>query len=248
MKDDKCFSIVVVFLMLHHVPAAARFVADLGAVQGRFLFSFAHYYDPANVALGPLRVLNDYRLAPRSSQPLHPHSEIEIVTIVLAGALTYADAAGNLRDLRAGQVLRLTAGAAFQHAESNRGATAAHALELWFAPGQPNLQPSQEQKAIDFPARANEWTPLVSGRGDGGAAAVFLNGDATVWWANLTPGATLAYAADESRQHLVYAVDGSAALNGERLEAGDHVRLSGETHLTVASPAGARVLLVDVPR
>ncbi len=216
-------------------------------MQGQFLFSFGHHYDPANVGLGPLRVLNDYTLAPRTSLPLHPHTDVELVTIVLAGALTYADAAGNLRDVRAGQVLRLTAGAGIQHAESNRGSTPAHALELWFQPAQPALQPSQELRAVDFQTQTDQWTPLVSGRGDGGGAAVFLNCDATAWWANLRPGAILAYAADDDRQALVYAVEGSVTLNGERLEAGDHARLSGETHLTLASPGGGAVLLVDVP-
>ena len=233
--------------MPHHYPAAARLLADLGGLRVHSLFSFAHHHHPDNLTLGPLRVFNDYTLAGRTALPLHPHSEVEIVTIVLDGILTYADAQDNLRDLRAGQVLRLTAGTGTQHAEANRGAAPAHALELWFQPAQPNLQPSQEQKMLDFQAYANEWIPLVSGRGDGGEAAVFLNCDATVWWANLRPGAALTYAAADERQLLLYAVEGALTLNGQPLQAGDHAQLNGETHLALSSPAGAAVLLVDVP-
>lgn len=232
--------------MIAHLPAATRFEADLGGLQARFLFSFAHYYDAANVGFGSLRVLNDYLLAPRTALPLHPHTEVEIVTIVLGGALTFSDAAGNHRDMHAGQVLRLTAGAATQHAEANRGTTLARALELWFQPSQLNLEASQEQKAVAFQANPNQWTSLVSGRGDGGEAAVFLNCDATAWWANVTSGATLTYAADDDRQLLVYVVEGSLILNDQALAAGDQVRINGETRLTLASPAGAKVLLVDV--
>ncbi|MBC7449732.1 MAG: pirin family protein [Hymenobacteraceae bacterium] len=232
--------------MLQLIPADARFFADLGGLQAHFLFSFAHYYDPANVEFGPLRTFNDVTLAPRTALPLHPHTEVEIVTIVLDGALTYSDAAGNHRDVRAGHVLRLTAGTGTQHAEANRGNGPAHALELWFRPGQAGLLPSQEQKMIAFQPRAAAWTALVSGRGDGGEAAVFLNCDATVWWASLAPGVSLPYVADDDRQLLVYAVAGTATINGESLPAGAHFRCSPAARLTIATAAGASVVLVDV--
>ena len=136
--------------MPHHYPAAARLLADLGGLRVHSLFSFAHHHHPDNLLLGPLRVFNDYTLAGRTALPLHPHSEVEIVTIVLDGILTYADAQDNLRDLRAGQVLRLTAGTGTQHAERNHLAGPAHALELWFRPQVAGLQPSQEQRTIGF--------------------------------------------------------------------------------------------------
>lgn len=233
--------------MTHH-PADSRFVADLGGTQGHFLFSFGHYFDPDNLGLGPLRAFNDVSLAPRVAGPLHPHVEVEIVTVVLSGTLTYADQTQNLRDVPAANVLRLTAGTGTQHAESNRGTVPARALELWFRPGQAGLQPSQEQKRLDLHT-PNRWTPLVSGRGDGGGEAVFLNCDATVWWANLAPGASLAFAPDAAagaRSLLVYVVSGAATGNGQPLAPGDQVRLSNE-RLTLGSATGAQMVVVDVP-
>ncbi len=232
--------------MLQYVPAAARFAADLGGLQAQFLFSFAHHQDPENVSFGPLRAFNDFTLAPRTALPLHPHTEVEVVIIALEGTLTYSDAAGNHRDLRTGHALRLTAGTGTQHAEANRGASAAHALELWFQPGQANILPSQEQKRIDLEARSTGWTPVVSGRGDGGGDAVFLNCDASVWWAALPAGASQTYLADDDRQLLLYAVSGALVVNGQPLAAGDHVRLVAESRVVVASPTGGKVLLVDV--
>ena len=236
--------------MLSPIPADARFAADLGSMQAYFLFSFAHYYDADNLNFGPLRVLNDFTLAPRGASPLHPHAEVEIVTLVLEGALTYTDATDTDRLLPAGHGLRLTGGTGLHHAEANRGSTPARALELWFAPSQAGFLPAQEQKALDFLARANEWLPLASGRGDGGAHAIFLNCDATVWWAALRPGATLAYAPDDTegpRQLLLYVVGGSATVNGTALAGGAHLRLPEPPALTLYSAGGAQVLLIDLP-
>ncbi len=231
---------------MQHYPAATRFAADLGGLQGQFLFSFAHHFDPENLGFGALRVFNDYILAPRTALPLHPHVEVEIVTIVLAGTLTFADAADNMREVHAGQVLRTTAGTGTQHAESNRAQAPAHSLELWFQFGPKALQPSLEHKTLDFQHRANEWVPLVSGRGDGGAAAVFLNGDATVWWANLRPGATLHYTPDDNRQLLLYAVTGEVTVQGRPVAPGDHLRLTPATAVQLSSAGFSAVLLIDM--
>ena len=232
-----------------HLPAAARFHADLGDVQVDFLFSFAHYYDPANPGFGALRVLNDQVVAPRTALPLHAHTEVEIVLIGLTGTLTYSDAAGNHRDLPAGSVLRLTAGTGLQHAEANRTATEARALELWFVPGKASLLPTQEQQAIWFATHPDTWVPLASGRGDGGSAALFLNCDATVWATALTAGRSLSYAPDDAtgaRQLLLYVLSGAVTVNGQPLAAAEQLRLSPAAALTVTAPEKAQLLLIDL--
>jgi quercetin 2,3-dioxygenase len=228
-------------------PPESRLFADHGALQAYCLFSFAHLTDPENVQFGPLRVFNDEVLSPRAALPLHPHAEMELVTIGLAGALTYADAQGYQRTVAAGDVQRLTAGTGMQHAESNRGLTAAHTLQLWLLPGQRGLQASQEQRSIPFLTSRDEWVPLGSGRGDGAGQALFLNCDASIWWATLSPGRSLPYVPDEDRRQLLYVVSGAVTLNGRQLTTHAHARLENEQHLTIASPDGGSVVLVDLP-
>lgn len=229
------------------IPAAARFHADHGGVQAYFLFSFAHHVDPDNLGFGVLRAFNDEELAPRAGFALHPHTELEIVTIVLDGTLTQQDAAGQTTTTGAGDVHRLTAGTGMQHQEVNRDRTPLHRYQLWFRPSQPGLQPAQETRTLDFLTRTGAWVPLVSGRGDGGGAALFMNCDATVWWANLTPGQALTYAAEDGRRLFVYVAAGSPVLNGQQLEPNGQVRLSSQTHLTLAATEPAAVVLVDMP-
>lgn len=231
---------------MRHIPAAQRFHADHGWLQSNFLLSFAHYFDPENLHFGALRVFNDDEIAPRAGFPQHPHAEMEIVTIVLDGAVTHHDSLGNQTTIRAGEVQRMTAGTGLQHSEMNRGSEPVHLYQLWFLPTGRGLQPSYEQRAIPFLTRRHEWVALVSGRGDGAGQALFLNADATVWWANLEPGRPLPYAADEDRNLLVYVAGGTVTLNGQRLETNDQARLTGEQHLTFAATEPASVVLVDV--
>ena len=66
---------------------------------------------------GPLRVFNDDTIAPHSGFPQHPHSEMEIVTLVLDGEITHEDTMGNNTTIKKGEVQRMTAGTGLAHWE-----------------------------------------------------------------------------------------------------------------------------------
>nr|GFD14931.1 hypothetical protein [Tanacetum cinerariifolium] len=63
---------------------------------------------------GPLRVFNDDTVAPQNGFPQHPHSEMEIVTLVLEGEVSHEDTLGNRTAITAGEVQRMTSGAGAQ--------------------------------------------------------------------------------------------------------------------------------------
>ena len=228
------------------LPADARFAADFGWLQSHFLFSFAHHFEPDNVHLGALRVFNDDQLAPHSGYPEHPHAEVEIVHIVLSGTLAHTDGQGVRTLVRAGGVLRLTAGTGCRHTEANPSADAPlHLYQLWFRPRERGLQPAIEHRATDFLNRPAGWTVLLSSAPTGNA--VFLNADATVWWANLEVGRPLPFAATETRQYLLYVAAGTVRLNGQVLEINAQARLTGEKFLTLeAVGEEAAVVLVEL--
>ncbi len=107
--------------MLAHIPDAARHhAAPATWLSSYFLFSFADYFERDNMHFGPLRVFNDDTVAPQNGFPQHPHSEMEIVTIVLDGEVNHEDTLGNRTSIRAGEVQRMTAGTGVAHSEMNR--------------------------------------------------------------------------------------------------------------------------------
>ena len=74
--------------MIQVIRAHERHFTDFGWLKTYWLFSFAEYYDPANIQFGALRVFNDDVVAPHTGFGTHAHEEMEIITIVLDGAVT----------------------------------------------------------------------------------------------------------------------------------------------------------------
>ena len=66
-------------------PAEKRGVTQIDWLDSRHSFSFGDYVDRANMGFGPLRVINDDRVAAGGGFGTHPHRDMEILTYVLSG-------------------------------------------------------------------------------------------------------------------------------------------------------------------
>ena len=234
--------------MLQHIPAADRHhAAPAPWLSSYFLFSFADYHDRHNLRFGPLRVFNDDSVAPQNGFPQHPHSDMEIVTLVLEGEITHQDTLGNHTAIKAGEVQRMTAGTGVAHSEMNRQDKALRLYQLWFLPTQRDLAPSYEQKDLGFlHGNKNELVPLATGQ-KVLEDVVYMNSNSTVYWANLGADKEIDFKTFPLRLTFIYVKEGSLVVNGVALGPNDQARISDEHSVRVVATKDAQLILVDLP-
>jgi len=122
--------------------AEERGRAEHGWLHTRFSFSFADWYDPERMGFGALRVINDDVIDADSGFDLHPHNNMEIITIVMEGAVTHGDSIGNQEVVPAGDVQVMSAGTGVVHSEHNNSLDETLKLfQIWILPKSRNIEP-----------------------------------------------------------------------------------------------------------
>lgn len=232
--------------MLNIRKADERGCSDFGWLDSRHTFSFGRYYDPAQMGFGPLRVINDDRIAPGSGFPTHPHANMEILSYVLEGALAHRDSLGTGSVILPGDVQRMSAGTGIRHSEFNGSQTEpAHFLQIWIIPEKDGIAPGYEQKA--FAPEEKRGRLRLVGSCDGRDGSVTIHRDVDLYAALLRDGETVRHVVAPGRIGWLQVARGGATLNGAALSAGDGVAIEANGALTLvgASP-DAELLLFDM--
>ena len=220
--------------------------ADHGWLEGRHSFSFADYHDPAHMGFGNLRVINEDRIAPGSGFGTHGHSDMEILTYVLEGALAHQDSRGNGSTSVPGDVQRMSAGSGVRHSEYNHEkAGTTHFLQIWIEPSVRGIAPSYEQKHFDAASKRGRLRLIASP--DGAEGSVVIHQDARVYAALLDGAERAEHQLALGRRAYVHVARGSVTVQGKRLSEGDAIKLEKVTGITREQGARAEVLLFDLP-
>jgi redox-sensitive bicupin YhaK (pirin superfamily) len=217
---------------------------DFGWLQTYHSFSFADYYDPANLNWGALRVFNDDVVQPGRGFDRHPHRDMEILTYVLSGELEHRDSMGNVGVVRPGGVQYLSAGTGITHSEYNHSREhPVHLVQMWVLPRARGLEPRYGQVDFEPAERLGRWLPIASGE-SGKTARISIWQDATAYVARVE-GHRLTHTIAPGRLAFLFVAGGSVEANGESLQAGDALRLAGPLELDVQGTG--ELVLWDVP-
>lgn len=183
-------------------------------------FSFGNYYDPQFMGFSDLRVINDDIVEPGRGFEMHPHNNMEIITVVLSGALKHKDSLGSGSVIRPGEIQKMTAGSGILHSEFNPSATEpSHFLQIWLMPDLRDLRPDYEQKNFSEPELKNRLCLIVSP--DKENNSIQIHQDARIWQSLLDEKQSVSYKISADRTVWLQIASGSVALNNKPLVAGD---------------------------
>lgn len=232
--------------MIQKITAHDRYHIESDWLSAYWLFSFDRYYDPNNMAFGPLRVFNHDTIKGGAGFPTHQHREMEIVTYVLQGELAHKDSTGGVGLIRPGEVQRMTAGTGVAHSEFNASETeVAKLLQMWVLPERAGLTPSYEQKQFSAEERTGKLLPVASGQDMPGAVKVHQ--DVTFYVARLNVGDTITHSIAPQRRAFLYVIEGAVEINEDLFNTGDQARIVSESGLTLKATTGSEIILIDLP-
>lgn len=218
--------------------------AQHGWLDSHHTFSFAGYYDARHMGFGPLRVINDDRVAPGAGFGTHPHRDMEIISYVVDGALEHRDSMGHGSIIRPGDVQRMSAGTGVRHSEYNHDAAEpVRFLQIWIEPRTKGLEPSYAQHTFGD-QRVNRLRLVVAP--DGADGALTIAQDVRIYASVLEAGHQLEHTLGEGHSAWLQVVRGDLVLNGEPLKEGDGAALTTATELTMHTEGSAEFLLFDL--
>ena len=227
--------------------ANTRGHADHGWLKTYHTFSFANYYDPARVHFGALRVLNDDIVQGGTGFGMHSHDNMEIVTIMLQGAVEHRDNSGGHGIIKFGEVQIMSAGSGISHSEFNASKTERlNLLQIWVFPNVRNIKPSYGQKTFNPADRVNKLQLIVSPAQNNGT--LFMNQNAWFSIGTLKKNFTGEYKIMQAGNGVyAFVIEGDVTINNQGLNRRDGLGIWETDMLMISAVTNSEVLLMDVP-
>ncbi len=225
---------------------SSRGAADHGWLQSNHSFSFGHFYNPEEMGFGPLVVINEDRVLPAKGFGTHSHSDMEIISYVLSGALEHKDSMGTGSVIQYGDVQRMSAGTGVSHSEFNHSSTErVHFLQIWIEPNVKGIPPSYEEKHFDTASKIGNLRLIASP--DGKDGSVLIQQDANIYAAILGESDQLKQLLTAGRTGYVHVIRGQVDVNGVALNTGDALKIKDIAEVEFTNASDVELLFFDLP-
>lgn len=227
--------------------SADRGYADHGWLKATHSFSFAGYYDPAKIHFGVLRVLNDDIVAGGMGFGMHPHDNMEIITIPFSGSLAHKDSMGNLGTISFGEIQVMSAGTGITHSEFNNSKTdEVRLFQIWLFPNKKNVIPRYDQISYDKEKMNNEWLQIISPNTEDEGS--WIHQDAWFHLGKFDAGNTASYTTKKNGNGLyIMVIEGEIEIDGNILSTRDAIGIEDVDTLTINMHQESFILLMDIP-
>lgn len=228
--------------------SAERGHVDHGWLKATHSFSFGNYQNRNRMNFGKLRVLNDDIVAPSRGFGMHPHQDMEIITIPLAGALKHADNMGNEAVITTGEVQVMSAGTGVYHSEHNASDTEpVNLFQIWIFTDKIGHTPRYDQKKFSSDDRNEKWQLLVSP--DGKKGSLMIHQNAFISAIDATSETETTYQLKSAGNGVYFMVtEGAVTIEGAELEKRDAAGFwSFSKSLKIQFNKSTSLLAIEVP-
>lgn len=228
-------------------PSKTRGEANHGWLQARHSFSFANYFNPERIQFGALRVLNDDIIAPGKGFGMHPHDNMEIITIPLEGALEHKDSMNNIGVIEADEVQVMSAGTGVYHSEYNKNSNqSVNLLQLWVLPNQKNITPRYDQKNIKEFKKINTLYPIITPNSED--STLWIHQDAWFHMGDFNQETRVSYPLNKDGNGVyIFIIEGTAEIEGEKLQKRDALGVWETNSISLIAKENTRALIIEIP-
>ena len=230
-----------------HFRAVDTSYSELGWRDMYRFFSRQASDRPERGHFGVLHVFNSGTIDPQQGYPMHPHDNVEIVTIPFRGTWEHRDTVGNVRQFGAGSVQSITAGTGLAHSEFNASATdSLTTMQFWLFTRKRGVAPRYDLYDYASVQVPNELTQIASPHDDEG---VRIEQDAWFHIGRFDGGRSFTYSRHlESNGIFIYVTRGEFEVMDYELGERDALGIEGSNIVTgQALSQGSEVLLIEVP-
>jgi len=224
----------------------SRGYANHGWLKTYHTFSFANYYNPKRVHFGKLRVLNDDWVAPSEGFDMHPHQNMEVISIPLKGYLRHGDSIQNTNVITPGYIQVMSAGTGIVHSEHNNSAEEPlEFLQIWVFPREENTTPSYKDFDIKSLLKKNDLSLILSPDGKTPAS---INQDAWFSIGELEAGMVKEYRLyNKNNGVYLFVLEGEVEVSNNILSRRDGAGFWETENILIEVLKNSKILLMEVP-
>ncbi|GAA4330032.1 pirin family protein [Flaviaesturariibacter amylovorans] len=229
-----------------YFPASARGLKDIGWLQSHFFFSFSDFQDPTRTAFGSLLAFNDDFLAAGKGFGLHPHGNMEIISVMLQGSMSHKDSLGYENVVHEDGVQIMSAGSGLRHEEHNVGEGPVNFLQIWITPKIANITPRYQFRSFPKAQRHNRLVTIVSS--EEGASHCWINQNAKLSLGLFDAGSTTGYDFNPANKCLfIFVIRGSIDVSGQPVAERDALGIWNTGSITVKAVTDCEYLIIETP-
>lgn len=216
---------------------------DHGWLKTKHTFSFSQYYNPERIHFGTLRVINDDKIAPSEGFDLHPHQDMEIITIPLKGYVRHGDSLDNSQVITRGEIQVMSAGTGIYHLEYNGSETEElELLQIWIFPREKDLAPRYNSYQITDLLKKNDISLFLSPNSEASIAQ-----DAWLSWANLDKSVSKEYKLyGQNTGVYIFVVEGMVKIGDDILSRRDGIGITEVDKIDITALEDSEVIFFEV--